>query len=323
MPTAAVVFNPVKIDVDDLRKVIDPAAAQAGWDESMYLETSEDDPGTGMAREAVERQASVVLAVGGDGTVRGVAEGLRDTGVPLALCPQGTGNLLARNLELTLDNLEESTAACFNGVDRPIDLGVAMWSRPGGKQEEHSFLVMAGLGLDAQMISNSDEELKKKLGVAAYAKSLVVSLKDNHRMRLLYRLDEDELRKARLHTIMVGNCGSLQNNVLLLPDAAVDDGVLDVVAMRPQGLFGWAQIMWKVLVENALLRRSDTRALVPNRDDDRQLNYQQCQRVELFFREPEEIELDGDHFGEVLAVRMSVDPGGLVVKMPPGWTREG
>lgn len=318
MPTAAVVFNPVKVSIEDLRETIDPIAQQAGWSESMYLETSEDDPGTGMAKEALDRNADVVLAVGGDGTVRAVAEALRDTGTPLALAPQGTGNLLARNLELTLDNLNESAEAAFNGVDRPIDLGVAVWSRKDGKQEEHSFLVMAGLGLDAQMISNTDEDLKSKVGALAYVKSIVESLKHNHRMRLVYQLDNNQPQRGKIHTVMVGNCGSLQNNILLLPDAAVDDGMLDIIALQPQGILGWPQILWKVLVENALLRLPGTKQLANNKNE--HLSYQQAQRIEISLRDPQEIELDGDHFGEVLSVRVTVDPGGLIVRMPSGWT---
>ncbi|MDO5684155.1 MAG: diacylglycerol kinase family protein, partial [Propionibacteriaceae bacterium] len=128
MNRAAVIFNPTKVERDDLAQVIDPAASAAGWSESLWLETAEDDPGTGMAKEAVDAGCDVVIAVGGDGTIRSVAEGLRGSGVPMALCPQGTGNLLARNLELTLDNLEESIDAAFNGT-----AGRLIWASRAGR----------------------------------------------------------------------------------------------------------------------------------------------------------------------------------------------
>jgi len=320
MPPAAVVFNPTKVEREDLANVIDPAAAAAGWDESVWLETAEDDPGAGMAREAVEKGCDVVIAVGGDGTIRAVSEGLRGSGVPLALCPQGTGNLLARNLNMTLDNLAESVDAAFNGVPRKVDLGIATWSRPGGRQEEQGFVVMAGMGLDAEIMSTTDEDLKDKVGMLAYVKSGAEAIRNTHRMRLIFQFDNDRPRRAKVHTVIVGNCGSIGNNVLLLPDAAVDDGLLDVVAVRPQGLWGWVRVGWKVLVDNAILRRTDSNLVRQNRDRDRQLSYQQCRTMELTFRDPQEIELDGDHFGEVLAVRMQVEPGGLTVQMPAGWT---
>ena len=316
MRTLAVVFNPTKIERAALESVVEPARQTAGWGEVLWLETAEDDPGTGMARKAADEGADVVLAVGGDGTIRAVAEGLRGTGVPIALAPQGTGNLLARNLELTLDNLDASVDAAVNGTARPVDLGVAKWKRAGGEQEERAFVVAAGVGLDATIMANTDEELKKKVGMLAYVKAGIAALLSDHRMRITYRLDDDAPQRARVHTVLVGNCGSIGGNVLLLPDAAVDDGVLDVVAILPRGLFGWPRVAWKVLVDNWLLRRTKSDFVRKNRDRSRELNYQQCRRLEVWFRHPEEIELDGDHFGEIVALEVHVEEGGLLVQMP-------
>ncbi|AQP45620.1 diacylglycerol/lipid kinase family protein [Tessaracoccus flavus] len=319
MPRAAVIFNPTKIDRADLAAVVDKAQQNAGWEESLWLETEADDPGTGMARRAVEEGVDVVLGVGGDGTIRAVSEGLRGASVPLALCPQGTGNLLARNLKLTLDNLEESVDAAFNGVSRPVDLAVADFTRPDGSSEERTFVVMAGVGLDAQIMSTTDEKLKKKVGMLAYVKAGIEALRENRRMRIQFKLDDDQPQRARIHTVLIGNCGSIGANVMLLPDAAVDDGLLDVVAVRPQGVWGWPKLAWKVLVDNALFRRFKSDADRRKSDDTRDLNYQQVRQIEIRFASPEEIELDGDHMGEISRVRVSVEHGGLNVMMPEGW----
>ena len=119
--------------------------------------------------------------------------------------------------------------------------------------------------------------------------------------------------------MLIGNCGSIGANVMLLPDAAVDDGLLDVVAVRPQGVWGWPKLAWKVLVDNALLRRFKSDADRRKSDDTRDLNYQQVRQIEIRFASPEEIELDGDHMGEISRVRVSVEHGGLNVMMPEGW----
>jgi diacylglycerol kinase (ATP) len=180
---AAVVYNPVKVDVAELRTAVDAAAAEAGWGETIWLETSVEDPGIGQAREAAAQGADVVLAAGGDGTVRAVAEGLRDTGAALALLPSGTGNLLARNLELTLNNLADSVRTAFTGKDRPVDLGIAELRREDGTVEEHAFLVMAGIGIDAKMVANSDEDLKKKVGWLAYIDAIRKAVRDSNSSR--------------------------------------------------------------------------------------------------------------------------------------------
>src|SRR5690606_1059326 len=128
---------------DELRAAVAEAEREAGWAESLWLETTVDDPGTGQARDAAAQGAEVVLAAGGDGTVRAVAEGLRGSDVALALLPSGTGNLLARNLDLTLNHLAESVTTAFTGKDRAIDLGVAELRREDGAIQTHAFLVMA------------------------------------------------------------------------------------------------------------------------------------------------------------------------------------
>lgn len=95
------IWNPSKIDEDVLRS----AVAEHLGDDVQWWETSEDDPGRGMAEEAVEAGCRTVVAVGGDGTVRAVAETLAGTDVSLGIVPQGTGNLLARNLEVPLEDI--------------------------------------------------------------------------------------------------------------------------------------------------------------------------------------------------------------------------
>jgi diacylglycerol kinase family enzyme len=120
---AAVVYNPIKVDLDAIKRVVAPAEADAGWGETLWFETSKEDPGQGAAQDALDAGATVVIAAGGDGTVRAVAEVVHGSDAALALLPSGTGNLLARNLDLSLDNLEHSIATAFTGTERKVDIG--------------------------------------------------------------------------------------------------------------------------------------------------------------------------------------------------------
>ncbi|MFC7404262.1 diacylglycerol/lipid kinase family protein [Georgenia alba] len=120
----AVVVNPSKTaDVAALRRLVERTAAEAGLGEPLWFETTVADPGVGQAREAVARGASVVVAAGGDGTMRAVGKALAGTGVPMGVVPLGTGNLLARNLDIPLGSQRETVAVALTGRDRAMDLG--------------------------------------------------------------------------------------------------------------------------------------------------------------------------------------------------------
>ncbi|PVU84375.1 hypothetical protein DDP54_00555 (plasmid) [Cellulomonas sp. WB94] len=101
---AAVIYNPTKIlDLDLFRRRVAFAMARSGWDSPLWLETHRDDPGREMTRYALAQGVDRVLVAGGDGTARTVCAELSGSGVPVALIPAGTGNLLGRNLGIPLD----------------------------------------------------------------------------------------------------------------------------------------------------------------------------------------------------------------------------
>jgi diacylglycerol kinase family enzyme len=312
---AAVVFNPTKVERETLAPVVAEEQSAAGWGETQWFETTADDPGQGATARALEAGASMVIVAGGDGTVRAVAEKLQGSGLPLALVPSGTGNLLARNMDLTLDDLGHSIHTAFSGQDRKIDLGMIELRRGDGTTSRHAYLVMAGLGLDAKMLANTDEVLKKKIGWLAYVGAIVKALRDKNQLRMRLRLDDGRARSVWAHTIIVGNCGSLQANVLLLPDAAVDDGLLDIIVLRPEGFVGWIQIVIKIVWENGVLRRSRLgRKMMMG--EVRALNYSRGRSLTVSLRREEAVELDGDGFGDCVALTTWVVPGALTVRVP-------
>ncbi len=312
---AAVIYNPIKVDIDAIREVVSREEQANGWAETLWLETSEDDPGQGAAAEAVNSGATLVIAAGGDGTVRAVAEGMHDSSVSLALLPSGTGNLLARNLHLTLDDIEHSITTAFTGNDRKIDLGIIEIERDDRSTTNHVFLVMAGLGLDAKMLANTDDDLKKRAGWLAYVKALTTTLRDKNELRFVYTLNRGPKRSLRAHTIIVGNCGALPANIVLLPDAAVDDGQFDVLLLRPKGFVGWVQIFWKVLWENGVLRRTKAgRALLSHEVSS--LRYVSAVDLTVSLQRAEEIELDGDGFGKATGFHSWVESKGITIKVP-------
>lgn len=316
LPTAAVVYNPVNVPVPALRAAVAAAEREHGWGSSHWFETGRDDGGSAATRKAIAVSPAVVLAAGGDGTVRAVAEELHPTGIPLALLPSGTGNLLARNLHLTLDDLPRAVDTAFAGTERAVDIALAEYRTPDGAHHHRAFVVMAGIGLDAHMAANTNSALKKRIGWAAYADPIARSVLSGKRIHFRYRVDGGRTHALSAHTVIVGNCGTLTANILLLPDAIVDDGLLDVVVFRPRGAIGWAGIGSR-LATNGLFTRSRTgRWLMGRAPELKALNYVQASRFEALFDVPQDLELDGDPVGRASAVRLTVLHRGLTLRVP-------
>jgi diacylglycerol kinase (ATP) len=301
---AAVIINPTKFgDVAAVRDQVAKGLRSHGWGEAMFLETTEDDPGHGQALEALDAGVDLVCSLGGDGTVREVAQALVHTGTPLGLLPGGTGNLLARNLDLPLDDLDEALTIALTGHDQPIDVGLVAFDPSGehAKTDEKVFLVMAGLGFDAAMMRGAPERLKNRVGWLAYAVSGAKNLR-GPRAKARLSADEGEEVTRRIQTVVVGNCGTLTGGIQLLPDAKVDDGWLDAIVLSPKGIASWAAVAARVLTHRGHARVERLR----------------CRELAVRVDRPTQAQLDGDVVGTVRALRTRVDPGALLVRLPAG-----
>jgi diacylglycerol kinase family enzyme len=301
---AVVIANATKVrDRDALRSSIDVIGAELGFAPVTWRETTEDDSGSGPAGAAVRENVDLVFAFGGDGTVRNVAAELAGTTIPLALLPAGTGNLLARNLEIPVGHRADAIALGFSGQDRRIDVGRAEVDRSGEDEvpRHEAFLVMAGLGFDAEIMASVEPGLKMRMGWWAYVVAGARLIRGPQTKVTLY-LDDGPAVHRRVRTVVVGNCGSLTGGILLLPDARPDDGWLDVVAISPRGMVGWAAVTASVV---SRMRRGHP--LVERF---------RCRRVEIRAEKPVHMQLDGDPAGRARVLRATVDPGTLLIRVP-------
>jgi YegS/Rv2252/BmrU family lipid kinase len=289
---AAVVHNPIRVtDLPALKRRVEPAMARAGWEPPLWLETTLEEPGAGLARRAVEDGCDVVFVAGGDGTVMAVATALAGTGVPLAILPTGTGNLLARNLDLPFTDEAACLRIGLTGRTRPIDVGAV---------EGRKFVVMAGLGFDAAMMRDAPEGLKKRVGWPAYVVSATKHLRGRG-IRVTLTLDDGEPLHRRVRTVVVGNVGRLQGNFPLLPDAVPDDGVLDVVVIATRNILDWARVGTRVM------RRAD----VP----DRRIERFTAKHVLIEASHSQPRQLDGDVIEDGRRLDIQVEAGALLVKV--------
>ncbi|AWB81940.1 hypothetical protein C3B44_05885 [Corynebacterium yudongzhengii] len=316
---SVVIFNPVKVDEDELRASVDTYVETYGWGEVSWVETSEDEPGENQARQAAEEGVDLVVVCGGDGTVRSVAAGLHNTDTALGVIPQGTGNLLARNLDIPLD-LDHSVEVAYGGTTRRIDFCRADVTRPDGSTETIPFAVMAGVGIDAQMIVNTDDDLKKKIGPLAYAVAIFKSLGGGNRLHVEHQIDDHEVKRSSAHTLIVGNCGELVGTIELIPDAEPDDGMLDFVLLRPQDLLGWVQITGRIIGQmiTKSIRKVIGRStrVTGGEHEHRSLQYATGRSFHAKLSKPDVFEIDGDTVGEVSEFRVTLEEKALSVRVP-------
>lgn len=300
---AAIVVNPTKFDdLAGVRARIGAACVEAGWEAPLWLETSADDPGAGQAREAVEADVDVVCALGGDGTVRAVAAGLVGTRTPLGLLPCGTGNLLARNLQLPLESIDVALEVALDGAQsgrcRPVDVGRLSFDLEGDARSEHIFLVMAGLGFDAAVMAGAPEALKKTLGWPAYVWSALRNL-SGRRFSAEVRLDDGPPIRRRARAIVVGNCGQLTGGLALLPIARVDDGLLDAVILAPKGIIGWLAVTARVLTRR--------------RHGHRRVEHHHMRRLAVRAEQAQPAQLDGETAGTINGFTIDVHHAAVLV----------
>jgi diacylglycerol kinase family enzyme len=175
---------------------------------------------------------------------------------------------------------------------------------------------MAGVGLDAKIMNNTDPELKAKVGWLAYARALFGVLRDKNSLRIEHRSDHRLRRPQRAHAVIVGNCGSLPANILLLPDAVVDDGLLDIVILKPESFGGWLQVVFKVFWEHGIVKRTKAGRKLDGVDV-AAVDIAQLAEFEVRLSRSDDIELDGDPFGEAVGFTTRVDAGALRLKIPP------
>ncbi len=334
--TPYVIYNPAKVaKVHALRKMVTIAAAQAGLNEPVWLETTPEQPGTLQATQAVAAGASLVLAAGGDGTVRAVAAGLAGTGTPMAILPYGTGNLLSRNLQVPADNIQEAIDIAFFGLEDEIDIA---WMKVSGfegepealpegthitkqhkkfleqrgfnppSEDEYAFIVIAGQGWDGQMMSETNSTLKSRVGWGAYvvagAKALTAP-----KMRTFLELDTGRKYVINSRSILFANCSSLMLGVVLAPDAELNDGMLDVATLETSdGLVGWADLFTKIAAQGLGIKNH----VLPGTSG--RLDFIQAATAHSLVKDAHPIQVDGDPLGNAREMRVRVDRKALRIR---------
>jgi lipid kinase YegS len=238
-------------------------------------------------------EVDLVIAAGGDGTVNNVVHGLMDLPTAarpaLGLVPLGTANDFATGCGIPHDP-DQALALCLEGKATPIDVG---------KANEHWFLNAASIGFGAEITATTPLELKQLLGPAAYAVMGAILAMNVHHYRGRLTLPDREITGSGPVAI-VGN-GPQAGGVQVTPRALIDDGLLDVLAVRD-------------IPAMALLTAA--RELQELSPDGEYINYWQTPWAEVYPEEAIPVNLDGEPI-QFSSVRYEVVQKAIRLIVPP------
>ena len=266
--------------------------------EPLIVATTVEDPGHTMTRRALDAGCDVVIAAGGDGTVRAVATGLTGTDVAMGVVPLGTGNLFARNIGLPYQDLDSCISEALHGAPHRVDTLNLTLERAGGKTQREISLVIAGGGLDAEVMADTRDVLKQRAGWLAYGEAGLRHMM-GPRKSVSVELDGRDPVTFKVRSVLLANCGILQAGMVLVPSARFDDGHMDTVLFTPRHALDWARIVTKTVLRFT----ADTPVM----------RVRQARTGRLSMAEPMPFQIDGDAVGEVIGVRAVVDHESLIV----------
>ena len=311
----AFIVNPSKPQAQQRMQRIREFCEAKNLTQVELIETQLDKDGRACALEALEHGADVVVAVGGDGTVRTVASALSGTGHALGIVPIGTGNLFARNMGIPVDDIDAALTVATSHGSKLVDVGRLTLLDDETTDHGHAFLIIAGIGFDALMIDETDPKLKKNISWLAYFVAGVKNLFAPKYKGDVAITSKDgsthTIHGLSFRTFMAGNCGQIPM-FSLMPDASYDDGVLDYEVIDTSGgIIGWANLFGDVL-HQTITGKAQQSPLSTNSTVD------QIQGVsaEITLEKPALAQVDGDMLPKTKHIRFSVERQSLCVRVP-------
>ena len=290
MKKARLIYNPssgreeMKKRLADILERLD----QAGIEASCHATTGEGDA-TDAAAEAVTRDDyDLIIAAGGDGTLNEVINGMAEkpNRPPLGVIPLGTTNDFARAMDIP-KNWEEACNLIIGQHSRPIDLG---------KANNRYFINIAGGGKLTELTYEVPSKLKTMMGQLAYYLKGIEKMASLTPTELVIKANGRETMHDEFMLFLIANSNSVGGFEKLAPDARIDDGLLDVIALRKCNLADFVRIV--------------TLALRGEHLQDKKIVYFRTNEMEVTSPGHVQLNLDGE-LGGTLPGQFSVLPSHL------------
>lgn len=229
MPRVLLITNPAAARTDPaVVRTVSSVLDREGWDVDV-VGTTRPGHAADLARAGVRDGVDVIAVYGGDGTAMQAVQGMVDADIPLALVPGGTGNVLAGNLRLPRDPARAALLVA-RGRARAVDLG--RMERP---DETRFFAVACGAGFDAEWMSTTSTEAKRRWKMGAYLVRAAETIVEVRSVATRVTVD-GRVTEGHAASVMVANCAEFVPPFLRFrPGVALDDGLFDVIILRADG----------------------------------------------------------------------------------------
>jgi diacylglycerol kinase (ATP) len=231
----AIIFNPAARG-EKARSLEEKLRFLTGVD--TFLTTSRPGESGELAGQLAQHGYSTIVAAGGDGTINEVVNGIAGLDVSLGILPMGTMNILAYELGLPTSQLEQCWGIIQEGFIRSIDLAMA---------NDQYFVQLAGIGLDALAVRETDLNVRKTIGPISYLFA-AAQIIGRAAPRLEICFNERETMGGCF--VLVGNGRFYGGPLSFFPNAKNDDGLLDVLVFKHQGYLDIIRYLQGVLVGN-------------------------------------------------------------------------
>ncbi|MHA6248168.1 diacylglycerol/lipid kinase family protein [Pontibacter sp. CAU 1760] len=242
-----------------------------------------------LAREAADAGCAVVVAVGGDGTVNEVARGLFQTNTALGILPRGSGNGLARHLQVPL-TAAGSLAVLNTGTVDAID---------SGSINGHPFFTTAGIGFDAYI--SSVFAGSKKRGLQSYVELVMKEVRNYRHLPVKASINGNVI-DTDCFVMAFANAAQYGNNAYIAPQADIQDGLLDVCLVRKLDIIRALNISYCMLTNQ--LAHADS------------AEYFKTEHIKVETEEPMMFHADGEYLGKTTDFDVKLNPLSLKVMMP-------
>jgi YegS/Rv2252/BmrU family lipid kinase len=251
-----------------------------------YIQTGKNDKPS--IQHYIERiSPDTVVAIGGDGTVKMVAEIVKETPIKMGIIPAGSANGLARELGIPVD-VNEAIKVILTGQCRKID-AIRI-------NEEELCFHLSDVGMNALLVKYF--EASKKRGLWGYGQSLFKMLWNKRKMRVSIKTDTEEV-KRKAYMVVLANAEKYGTGAVINPDGDVADGNFEVVVVRKLHL---------ITIIKAVLAR---KTFHPAR-----IEVFRTKNVTLQFQQKFPFQVDGEYMGKIAILQARILPGIVNVMLP-------